>query len=302
MKAVATPRIRHAEPGDEAGLRDFLSGLSERSRYLRFFHNQARLDVNAGALARCEQNGGIGLVAQDSSGCIIAHAHLFPSAGGPHEMGIAVSDEHQRLGLGARLLDALGRAARDRSMLAYRAVVLASNEPMLRLLGSIGCVIADSDTEFFDLLVGTGGVMPSWPPSGERRPRVLVEGKGWYSSAESEAVTSLGCETLRCTGRLPAHCCPLISGGTCPLVEEADLVVVAFRSGDPNRAVLEQHLSRPGRASVLAVTTGAAGAGCGGPGVMAVPGPREERQGFLDVVSRVLGLPAATVTSSPETA
>lgn len=276
--------IRHVLPSDEERLWHFLSGLSERSRYMRFFRYHTKLDVEARALATCEQDGGIGLVAVEARGEIVAHAHLFQSDDGLLEMGIAVADDHQHQGLGGELLESLGHAAREQSILAYRAVVLSSNGPMLRLLGSIGSVIADCDTDFFDLLVGTGGAMPSWPRPRGGRPRVLVEGRGWYSSAESDILTSLGCEILRCTGRLPAHICPLISGGSCPLVDGADLVVVAFRSGDPNRAVLEQHLSRPGCAPVLVEAEHGTGMG----ELTVVPNPVKDKQKFVDTVSRIL--------------
>ncbi len=275
--------IRHATPDDEPALRDFLAGLSEQSRYMRFFQGQARLEENAVALATCERHDGIGLVALDGPGAVVAHAHLFRSGAGLPEMGIAVADAYQRRGLGSRLLDALGQEASRRGIRSYRAVVLSRNEPMLRLLGSIGCVIAESDTEFFDLVVGTGGTMPAWPAGPPERPRVLVEGQGWYSSAESAALTSLGCDTLRCTGRLPAHTCPLLDGGSCPLVDGADLVVVAFGSGDPNRAVLGEHLSRAGSPPVVAVSRG--GAGPEG----SVPGPRTDPGAFADAVGRALG-------------
>ncbi len=276
-------RIRHAAPGDESALREFLAGLSERSRYMRFFQGQARLDDNAAALANCESHDGVGLVAVDDSDAVVAHAHLFRTGTGLHEMGIAVADTHQRRGLGARLLGALGREAGQRGIRSYRAVVLSSNQPMLRLLSSIGCVIADSDTDFFDLVVGTEGTMPAWPAEPGGRPRVLVEGQGWYSSAESAAVASLGCDTLRCTGRLPSHSCPLLDGGSCPLVDGADLVVVAFGPGDPNRAVLAAHRSRPGSPPVVAVSRGgAAPAG-------SVPGPRTDAGAFADAVGRALG-------------
>ena len=279
-----TPIIRPARPDDEAGLREFLSGLSEQSRYMRFFNSQARADINASALAGCNEHGGIGLVATDASGAVIAHAHLFPSGDGSHEMGIAVADGYQHRGLGTRLLENLGSAARRSSILSYRAVVLSSNEPMLRLLRSTGCVIADAETDFFDLVVGTGGAMPSWPVSADGRPRVLVEGRGWYSSPESNALGSLDCNTLRCTGRLPRYSCPLVSGRSCPLVAEADVVVSAFRPGDPNRSVLEGHLRQPGGTPVVAV----GGAQIGGCVVATVPGPGEDRQRFIDSVGRVL--------------
>ena len=209
-------------------------------------------------------------------------------------MGIAVADGYQHRGLGARLLESIGSAARHNSILAYRAVVLSSNEPMLRLLRSIGCVIADADTDFFDLVVGTGGAMPSWPDSADGRPRILVEGRGWYSSPESNALGAIGCNTLRCTGRLPRHSCPLVSGGSCPLVDEADVVVSAFRPGDPNRSVLEGHLRRSGGTPVVAV----GGSQVGGGVVATVPGPGEDRQRFIDSVGRVLGL--RTVAAAAE--
>ena len=55
LRDGSTARVRPVEPGDEPALREFLNGLSEDSRWLRFFSLGVDLDR---AAARAAAPGG----------------------------------------------------------------------------------------------------------------------------------------------------------------------------------------------------------------------------------------------------
>jgi hypothetical protein len=87
------------------------------------------------------------------------------------------------------------------------------------------------------VVIGTAGAAPSWPADAPH-PRVLVEGA---SSAWPGALAAQrdGMSVLICPGpeRGRVHPCPLLHQGHCPLVDEADAVIVALprvaRSTEP---------------------------------------------------------------------
>jgi hypothetical protein len=91
--------------------------------------------------------------------------------------------------------------------------------------------------------IATRGDVPSWPPH-TTGPRVLVEGHtGWRAQ---DAAARRGLEVLVCPGpNARAHGCPVLEGGTCPLVDAADAVVVSLPSGDERmRQLVRAHRSR----------------------------------------------------------
>jgi hypothetical protein len=87
--------------------------------------------------------------------------------------------------------------------------------------------------------VGTAGPTPVWPEDGPGRPdagrpRVLVEVPGGIWPV-TEAAEAAGLAVITCSGPRgwPSRC-PVLSGRPCPLVAEADAVVVArTRDDDP---------------------------------------------------------------------
>jgi hypothetical protein len=141
--------------------------------------------------------------------------------------------------LGAYLLDALLSDAAERGVNSLRADILAENRPMLKLIERRGfATVNEPDWTVVSAIVPTNGPRPHWPPSHPRR-RLLVEGSGghWHGAAEAWRA---GWDVVSCAGpgsrQVPS--CPLLEGKPCPLVEGADLVVVATQPPEDTRCTL----------------------------------------------------------------
>ncbi len=134
--------------------------------------------------------------------------------------------------LGPYLLDVVVRHAAAVGMTNLQADVLLENGPMLSLLRRRDPVAMGHDEGAVRLSIGTSGPVASWPAR-ERRPRVLVEvpGRRW---AGEYAADSAGLATAMCAG--PAgrkrSGCPVLEGGSCPLADDADAIVVLLDPDD----------------------------------------------------------------------
>ncbi len=140
-------QIRPAGPADTDALRMFLTGLSLRTRYLRFFAGV--LPVNPAFLAR--MTGGLtprgervdALVvtangAEPGHEAVIGHGmatDTHDDAGrAVTELGVVVADAHQGQGAGSALIRTLTTRARDRGASMIMMDVLAENREMLALI------------------------------------------------------------------------------------------------------------------------------------------------------------------------
>ena len=135
---VASPfAIRAASPQDCAGIADFISGLSARTRFLRFF---ASVGPSSGLLRGLCGSGGRAhvLVATDRRGAIIGHAMAVDAAtaGGSlaSDVGLVVADSWQRRGVGSALLAALIAGAAARGVGTLIMDVLPENASMLAII------------------------------------------------------------------------------------------------------------------------------------------------------------------------
>jgi acetyltransferase len=135
--------IRPIRPEDARMERDFVNGLSERSRYLRFMYSMKELtpamlsrftqidyDREMALIALAQQDGGerqVGVARYvtylDGRGC---------------EFSIVVSDDWQNRGLATELLRRLIDIARDRGLEEMDGVVLRENRGMLALAKELG--------------------------------------------------------------------------------------------------------------------------------------------------------------------
>jgi GNAT superfamily N-acetyltransferase len=128
--------IRQAGGGDLGGLRDFLSGLSLRTRYLRFFAgapaSAAMLRVLAG------QRPDADALVATRNGVIIGHAMAVDTAGSPGatatEIGVVVADAWQGRGVGSGLIRALASRARARGATTLVMEVMAENQRVLAMI------------------------------------------------------------------------------------------------------------------------------------------------------------------------
>jgi len=129
--------VREGGPADESGIRDFATGLSETTRYFRFF--TAISPARPGFLRML--TGGIPgsdiLVITDQHGAVIGHGMAvgITADGRPAvDIGLVIADAWQGQGLGTVLLELLTQRAASRGARAVAVEVLPGNTRMLALL------------------------------------------------------------------------------------------------------------------------------------------------------------------------
>ncbi len=146
-------RVRAIVPSDEEELLQAFERLSSDSRYMRFLRpvrvaNRQRLrEVLAGFPA-----SGLALAATipAADGIDIVGSASFIVGPGPEtcEFAVTVADEWAGTGLGRGLMTALIDAARRRGLREIEGIVLADNQPMLRLASRLGFTIARDPEDF----------------------------------------------------------------------------------------------------------------------------------------------------------
>ena len=129
--------IRQACCADHPALRDFLRGLSPRSRYLRFFTGGVSTSP---ATLRMLAGGGdhIDAVVAVEDGVVIGHAMASDTAGpgGSRmtEIGVVVTDACQSRGVGSALIRTLAARAQARGITTVTMDVLAENRQVLGMI------------------------------------------------------------------------------------------------------------------------------------------------------------------------
>jgi GNAT superfamily N-acetyltransferase len=152
--------LRTIQPDDGDALREAFARLSPTSRYRRFLVGMSELtDDMVRYLTHCDGENHVAVVATADSLDLksdvgLGVARFIRSNEDPTvaEGAVTVIDEAQGKGIGRLLLRAIAEAARERGIRTLRAEVLASNEPMRRLLGEAGAVVRSDDgtTLIFD--------------------------------------------------------------------------------------------------------------------------------------------------------
>ena len=138
LRDGATLRLRSPQPEDAEALLDFFRGLSEQSLYRRF-HGYPQLDLQlVEPLVKADGREAAALVgAIDDE--IVAVANFVrlrdPTAA---EVAFAVADEHQRRGIGTRLLEQLAALAGALGVERFVADVLPDNREMLGVFEAVG--------------------------------------------------------------------------------------------------------------------------------------------------------------------
>jgi len=129
--------IREACSTDRPALSEFLSGLSPRVRYLRFFSgapptSQAMLRILTGE-GRCTE----ALLATEN-GMIIGHAMASDTAGSGEsqrtEIGVVVADGRRGMGVGSALVRRLVSRAQARGTTTVVMEVLAENRQVITMI------------------------------------------------------------------------------------------------------------------------------------------------------------------------
>ncbi|MVW73358.1 MULTISPECIES: GNAT family N-acetyltransferase [unclassified Bordetella] len=142
--------IRPIRPEDGETLQEFIRGLSERSRYMRFVSMMRELTPRMVArYTQIDYHRELALVATtmvpnlENRGhpreIIIGFAHYLRNPDGRGaEYALVIGDDWQRRRLGGQLMQALIDAAREQGLEYIDGLVLANNRPMLTLMTRLG--------------------------------------------------------------------------------------------------------------------------------------------------------------------
>jgi GNAT superfamily N-acetyltransferase len=129
--------IRRARAADLAALGDFFAGLSERTRYLRFFGG---LTITPAMLRLLSGGGDVDCVVATHRGGIIGHAMAADRAGqdgtAMTDIGVVVADAWQGQGVGSALVRAIIAGAQARGSTTVAMDVLAGNQGVLAMIAA----------------------------------------------------------------------------------------------------------------------------------------------------------------------
>ncbi|MEO8889442.1 MAG: GNAT family N-acetyltransferase, partial [Jatrophihabitantaceae bacterium] len=134
-----TVHLRPIRPSDAEALVTFHGGLSQRTRYLRYFSAYPRIpDRDLYRFSHVDHHDRVALIVE-LGGAAIAIGRYEGTAGADEaEVAFVVADAHQGRGIGSVLLEHLAAAGRESGIHRFSAVVLADNVAMMRVFIDAG--------------------------------------------------------------------------------------------------------------------------------------------------------------------
>ena len=137
LRDGSTVRMRPTRPEDLDAVRAFLDGLSEESRWLRFFSAGVNLD-NA-AVAAVRNPRALSLVAvTGADGHVIGHGTYIREGVDRAEVAFAVADAWRARGIATIMLAHLADAAAAEGIDSFTAVVMPGNHRMIAVFRESG--------------------------------------------------------------------------------------------------------------------------------------------------------------------
>nr|WP_309231097.1 GNAT family N-acetyltransferase [Nocardia sp. SYP-A9097] len=135
-------RLRPITPDDAGSLERFHTGLSDRTRYLRYFGPYPRMTAkDLYRTTHVDYRDRVGLVIElgDDIIAVGRYEYLAERAGARSaEVAFVVADQHQGRGLGSILLEHLAGAAAENAIETFVAEVLAENNAMVTVFRDAG--------------------------------------------------------------------------------------------------------------------------------------------------------------------
>ena len=133
-----TAHLRPISPEDGPALIAFYEGVSEQSRYFRFFSAHPRLtqsDVERFTVVDYDDRVALVVTLGDAIIAVAGYDVTHPKQA---EVAFLVQDRHQGRGIGQLLLEHLAQAAREHGVERFGAQVLADNARMLQVFREQG--------------------------------------------------------------------------------------------------------------------------------------------------------------------
>jgi RimJ/RimL family protein N-acetyltransferase len=236
LRDGSTVHVRPARPADAAAVKQLLTGLSLRSRRLRFFSGHPNLEKAVQWATDVDYDRRYGLVASSGAGGrVVAAAGWERQPDRPEraEVALEIADAMQGKGLGTILLGQLADAADELGVRVLEAEVLSDNYRMIRVFRDCGLpvrthtlpgvLLVEFPTSVRKLPRPRASALPvsrhdqsSHPPSDDRAVRRPgVAGRGGGPAAPEPRTQGAGAAAggawLAGTGRWPAG-----SGGRLP--------------------------------------------------------------------------------------
>jgi RimJ/RimL family protein N-acetyltransferase len=169
LRDGSTAHVCSAKPADAPAVRLLLMGLSDRSRWLRFFSAYPDLARAARWATEVDNDRRYGLVATvGGHGQMVGHAGMERESDRPEqaEVGLEVADAMQGKGLGTALLCQLAEAANNLGIQVLDAAVLPENRQMLGVFRDCGYPVnvrSLPGVELVELQIGPAAEAPKPP-------------------------------------------------------------------------------------------------------------------------------------------
>jgi acetate---CoA ligase (ADP-forming) len=141
LRDGSTVHVRPARAGDAPAVEQLLKGLSDRSRWLRFFSGFPNLERAVQWATEVDYERRYGLVATSGAdGRVVGHAGFERQPDHPEraEVAMEIADAMQGKGLGTILLGQLAEAANQLGIQVLDAEVLAENHQMVKVFRDSG--------------------------------------------------------------------------------------------------------------------------------------------------------------------
>jgi acetyl coenzyme A synthetase (ADP forming)-like protein len=164
LRDGSTIRVRPAQPDDREAVQTFLEGLSEESRWLRFFGAGANLADAARVAVDASRSFSL-LAVTGADGRVVAHGMYVPDRADQAEIAFAVADALQGYGIATIMLAHLADRADAEGIHTLVAEVLPNNHRMITVFRESGYPVhVRSEPDVIEVSLPT-----SLTPEGRRR-------------------------------------------------------------------------------------------------------------------------------------
>ncbi len=134
-----TIHIRPIRPSDADALVAFHGGLSQRTRYLRYFSAYPRMpERDLYRFTHVDHHDRVAFVAILNDHIIGVGRYERTPSSDEAEVAFVIADAHQGRGIGSVLLEHLAAAARETGIKRFQAIVLAENTAMINVFRQAG--------------------------------------------------------------------------------------------------------------------------------------------------------------------